>query len=121
MSGSVLAITMRSDRTASEGHDERIGVCRDFAHLAVTLCRCMNIPARYCTGYLGDIGVPPDPAPAARPAWPACVKSMVQRRQPFRMSRAALRPCIPNMAPTSIARPVTLLCSRKAAQFQGIA
>ena len=36
------------------------GVCRDFAHLAVTLCRCMNIPTRYCTGYLGDIGVPPD-------------------------------------------------------------
>ena len=35
------------------------GVCRDFAHLAITLCRCMNIPARYCTGYLGDIGVPP--------------------------------------------------------------
>ena len=48
----------RCDRTASEGHEERVGVCRDFAHLAVTLCRCMNIPARYCTGYLGDIGVP---------------------------------------------------------------
>ena len=38
---------------------DRTGVCRDFAHLAITLCRCMNIPARYCTGYLGDIGVPP--------------------------------------------------------------
>jgi transglutaminase-like putative cysteine protease len=48
----------RCDRTASEAHDERVGVCRDFAHLAVTLCRCMNIPARYCTGYLPDIGVP---------------------------------------------------------------
>ena len=48
----------RSTRTAYEGHEERVGVCRDFAHLAVTLCRCMNIPARYCTGYLGDIGVP---------------------------------------------------------------
>ena len=59
----------RSDRTASEGHEERIGVCRDFAHLAVTLCRCMNIPARYCTGYLGDIGVPPDPAPMDFSAW----------------------------------------------------
>lgn len=59
----------RGDRTASEGHDERIGVCRDFAHLAVTLCRCMNIPARYCTGYLGDIGVPPDPAPMDFSAW----------------------------------------------------
>jgi transglutaminase-like putative cysteine protease len=59
----------RGDRTASEGHEERIGVCRDFAHLAVTLCRCMNIPARYCTGYLGDIGVPPDPAPMDFSAW----------------------------------------------------
>lgn len=59
----------RSDRTASEGHEERIGVCRDFAHLAVTLCRCLNIPARYCTGYLGDIGVPPDPAPMDFSAW----------------------------------------------------
>jgi transglutaminase-like putative cysteine protease len=59
----------RSDRTASEGHDERKGVCRDFAHLAVTLCRCMNIPARYCTGYLGDIGVPKDPAPMDFSAW----------------------------------------------------
>ena len=46
-------------RTAWEGHREQVGVCRDFAHLAITLCRCMNIPARYCTGYLGDIGVPP--------------------------------------------------------------
>ena len=59
----------RNDRTAWEGHEERIGVCRDFAHLAVTLCRCMNIPARYCTGYLGDIGVPPDPAPMDFSAW----------------------------------------------------
>jgi transglutaminase-like putative cysteine protease len=48
----------RNTRTAWEGHEERVGVCRDFAHLAVALCRCMNIPARYCTGYLGDIGVP---------------------------------------------------------------
>jgi transglutaminase-like putative cysteine protease len=46
-------------RTAWEAYNERVGVCRDFTHLAVTLCRCMNIPARYCTGYLGDIGVPP--------------------------------------------------------------
>ena len=48
-------------RTASGGLEDRTGVCRDFAHLAITLCRCMNIPARYCTGYLGDIGVPPVP------------------------------------------------------------
>lgn len=59
----------RSDRTASQGHSDRKGVCRDFAHLAVSLCRCMNIPARYCTGYLGDIGVPRDPAPMDFSAW----------------------------------------------------
>ena len=59
----------RGDRTASEGHEERVGVCRDFTHLAVALCRCMNIPARYCTGYLGDIGVPKDPAPMDFSAW----------------------------------------------------
>ena len=59
----------RPTKTASDVHVERAGVCRDFAHLAVTLCRCMNIPARYVTGYLGDIGVPPDPAPMDFSAW----------------------------------------------------
>jgi transglutaminase-like putative cysteine protease len=59
----------RATRTAFEAHEERKGVCRDFAHLAVTLCRCMNIPARYCTGYLGDIGVPPVPDPMDFSAW----------------------------------------------------
>jgi transglutaminase-like putative cysteine protease len=59
----------RADRTASECHAERRGVCRDFAHLAITLCRCLNIPARYCTGYLGDIGVSPNPAPMDFSAW----------------------------------------------------
>jgi transglutaminase-like putative cysteine protease len=59
----------RNNRTASEGYAERVGVCRDFAHLAITLCRCMNIPARYATGYLGDIGVPKDPAPMDFSAW----------------------------------------------------
>jgi transglutaminase-like putative cysteine protease len=53
----------RATRTASETYHESLGVCRDFAHLAITLCRCMNIPARYCTVYLGDIGVPPVDAP----------------------------------------------------------
>jgi transglutaminase-like putative cysteine protease len=48
----------RSTRTAFEAYEERIGVCRDFAHLAVALCRCLNIPARYVNGHLGDIGVP---------------------------------------------------------------
>ena len=56
-------------RTAFGGYSDQLGVCRDFAHLAITLCRCMNIPARYCTGYLGDIGVPKDPAPMDFSAW----------------------------------------------------
>jgi transglutaminase-like putative cysteine protease len=59
----------RATRTAAEAHYEQVGVCRDFAHLAVALCRCMNIPARYCTGYLGDIGVPPAAAPMDFSAW----------------------------------------------------
>jgi transglutaminase-like putative cysteine protease len=59
----------RADRTAFEAHEERVGVCRDYAHLAITLCRCMNIPARYCTGYLGDIGVTPNPTPMDFSAW----------------------------------------------------
>jgi transglutaminase-like putative cysteine protease len=59
----------RSTRTASEAYHERLGVCRDFAHLAATLCRCVNIPARYCTGYLGDIGVPPVEAPMDFSGW----------------------------------------------------
>ena len=59
----------RPTRTAMDTFVERRGVCRDFAHLAVTLCRCMNIPARYCTGYLGDIGVPPEPEPMDFSAW----------------------------------------------------
>jgi transglutaminase-like putative cysteine protease len=59
----------RATKTAAEVVIERRGVCRDFAHLAITLCRCMNIPARYCTGYLGDIGVPPEPEPMDFSAW----------------------------------------------------
>ena len=59
----------RPTRTASEALAEGVGVCRDFTHLAVALCRCLNIPARYCNGYLGDIGVPPDPAPMDFNAW----------------------------------------------------
>jgi len=49
----------RMTRTALEAYNERVGVCRDYTHLAVAFCRCMNIPARYCTGYLGDTGTPP--------------------------------------------------------------
>lgn len=49
----------RRTRSAWEAFHDRTGVCRDYAHLAVAFCRCMNIPTRYCTGYLGDIGMPP--------------------------------------------------------------
>jgi len=56
-------------RTAAEANMQQVGVCRDFAHLAITFCRCLNIPARYATGYLGDIGVPRDPAPMDFSAW----------------------------------------------------
>ena len=56
-------------KTAWDTYTERRGVCRDFAHLAITLCRCMNVPARYCTGYLGDIGVPPEDTPMDFSAW----------------------------------------------------
>jgi transglutaminase-like putative cysteine protease len=59
----------RPTKTAWDAYQERQGVCRDFAHLAIALCRCMNIPARYCTGYLGDIGVPRSDAPMDFSAW----------------------------------------------------
>lgn len=59
----------RSTKTAWEVYQERRGVCRDYAHLAITLCRCMNIPARYCTGYLGDMGLPPPYAEMDFAAW----------------------------------------------------
>lgn len=59
----------RPTKTAWDAHQEQQGVCRDFAHLAITLCRCMNVPARYCTGYLGDIGVPASDAPMDFSAW----------------------------------------------------
>jgi transglutaminase-like putative cysteine protease len=56
-------------KTAWDTHRDQRGVCRDFAHLAITLCRCMNVPARYCTGYLGDIGVAPEDTPMDFSAW----------------------------------------------------
>jgi len=59
----------RANRTAADVYRERTGVCRDFMHLAITFCRCLNIPARYCTGYLGDIGVPPANTPMDFSAW----------------------------------------------------
>jgi transglutaminase-like putative cysteine protease len=59
----------RVTRTASESYEERQGVCRDYAHLAVAFCRALNIPARYCTGYLGDVGMPPPYPPGDFAAW----------------------------------------------------
>jgi transglutaminase-like putative cysteine protease len=56
-------------RTAREAHELRFGVCRDFTHLAITLCRCMNIPTRYCTGYISDVGLPPPYATMDFCAW----------------------------------------------------
>jgi transglutaminase-like putative cysteine protease len=71
---------------------EQVGVCRDFAHLAVTFCRCMNIPARYCTGYLGDIGVPPSTgrwtsAPGSRSTWAAAGTPVDARNNVPRIGR----------------------------------
>ena len=59
----------RATRTATEAYTEQRGVCRDYAHLALAFCRCLNIPARYCTGYVSDIGLPPPYAPMDFAAW----------------------------------------------------
>ena len=59
----------RGTKTALDVYTERLGVCRDFQHLAITFCRCLNIPARYASGYLGDIGVPVAPYPMDFSAW----------------------------------------------------
>ncbi|MEZ5859928.1 MAG: transglutaminase family protein [Geminicoccaceae bacterium] len=59
----------RPTRTAAEAYAEARGVCRDFTHLAIAFCRCMNLPARYCTGYVSDIGQPPPYASMDFAAW----------------------------------------------------
>jgi transglutaminase-like putative cysteine protease len=59
----------RPTRTAAQALEEGVGVCRDFTHLAVALCRCLNIPARYCTGYVSDINQPPPYEPMDFAAW----------------------------------------------------
>jgi transglutaminase-like putative cysteine protease len=59
----------RVTKTAYDVYRERTGVCRDFNHLALTFCRCLNIPARYASGYLGDIGISPQPLPMDFSAW----------------------------------------------------
>src|SRR2546429_9185904 len=53
----------RPTKSAADVYLERQGVCRDFQHLAIAFLRALNIPARYATGFLGDIGVPPRPSP----------------------------------------------------------
>ena len=59
----------RATKTALDVYTERVGVCRDFQHLAITFCRALNIPARYAAGYLGDIGIVLPPAPMDFSAW----------------------------------------------------
>ncbi|MEO1205689.1 MAG: transglutaminase family protein [Pseudomonadota bacterium] len=59
----------RPTRTAAEAYEEGVGVCRDYAHLAVAFCRALNIPARYCTGYLSDVGTPKPYPPGDFAAW----------------------------------------------------
>ncbi|MDX2288061.1 MAG: transglutaminase family protein [Hyphomicrobiaceae bacterium] len=59
----------RATRTAAEAYEERAGVCRDYAHLTIAFCRALNIPARYCTGYLGDVGMAPPFPPGDFAAW----------------------------------------------------
>ena len=59
----------RRTRTAWEAYNEGRGVCRDYAHLAIALCRCLNIPARYCSGYLGDYGTEPPYGPMDFAGW----------------------------------------------------
>jgi transglutaminase-like putative cysteine protease len=59
----------RATRTASEAYREQHGVCRDYAHLAIAFCRALNIPARYCTGYLGDVGTPRPYPPGDFAGW----------------------------------------------------
>jgi transglutaminase-like putative cysteine protease len=56
-------------KSAHDVYEQGVGVCRDFAHLALTFCRCMGIPARYVTGYMGDIGIPVDPNPMDFSGW----------------------------------------------------
>ena len=59
----------RPTRTASEAYTEGVGVCRDYAHLSIAFCRALNIPASYCTGYLGDVGMKPPFPPGDFAAW----------------------------------------------------
>jgi transglutaminase-like putative cysteine protease len=65
----VFGYELGRSKSASEAFNERTGVCRDFAHLAIAFCRAMNIPARYCTGYLSDVGLPPPYATMDFAAW----------------------------------------------------
>ena len=77
----------RATRGAAEAFNERIGVCRDYAHLAIAFCRSMNIPARYCTGYLSDVGTPP---PYRRGRFRGVVRGLDRRPLAHRSTRATM-------------------------------
>ena len=83
----------RATRTACETYAERSGVCRDYAHLAITFCRCLNIPARYCTGYLTDVGLPPPYPPMDFAAWIEVYLGGRLAHVRSAQQRAAHRPC----------------------------
>ena len=99
----------RSTRTALDVFTERVGVCRDFQHLAITFCRCLNIPARYAAGYLGDIGVPLSPSPMDFSAWFEAYLdgSLVDVRRAAQQRRGSGACCWPpaSTRPTSPSRP----------------
>src|SRR5258706_705719 len=106
----------RMTRSAFEAFYDKTGVCRDYAHLAVALCRCMNIPARYCTGYLSDIGVPPPHAPMDFAAWFEAFldgrwHTFDARNNTPRIGRVLIAPCrdAPDVAITTTFGPNTLL------------
>ena len=103
--------TARPTRTALDAFREKEGVCRDFTHLAVTLCRCMNIPARYATGYLGDIGVPARRADGLQrlvrglPRRPLVHLRRPPQRAPHRPHRDGARPRRRRRADHDVLRP----------------
>jgi len=69
MNASLSATSTRGSRARLRNYDDKRGVCRDYAHLAIAFCRALNIPARYCTGYLSDIGTPLPYPPGDFAAW----------------------------------------------------
>ena len=109
----------RSTRTAWDGFMERKGVCRDFAHLAVTFCRCMNIPARYATGYLGDVALLEDDLAflVANHGRPQVPFDLVERIDPFAREHAVYSSPVaaPVAATARSVRPTSICCAADAA------